>query len=208
MRRFSFHLGTLVILVLTVAIGLAALRESDELWESSLFSITLGVLLISILLAIHRTAKQRAYWLGFALFGSAYLALSLIPSIESRLITTKALAYLDSQGPDRSIAYLLRVWDTWWSKPTQNNQSIPSTSIAFSLQGNRANSGYRFVAGDGMFPRGFTGAASGSTMNVIRIVHSILKMMAAIMGGLVSRHLYAKELERSVESIASTSLYS
>jgi hypothetical protein len=118
MRRFSFHLGTLVILVLTVAIGLAALRESDELWESSLFSITLGVLLISILLAIHRTAKQRAYWLGFALFGSAYLALSLIPSIESRLITTKALAYLDSQGPDRSIAYLLRVWDTWWSKPT------------------------------------------------------------------------------------------
>jgi hypothetical protein len=208
MRRFRFHLGTLVILVLTVALGLAALRDSNELWESSLFSISLGVLLVSILLAIHRAAKQRAFWLGFALFGSAYLALSLVQSIESRLITTKALAYLDSQGPDRSIVYLRRVWDTWSSKPTQNKQSIPSTSSAFSLQGNRAISGYRFVAGDGMFPRGFPGAASASTMIIIRIVHSILTMMAALTGGLLSRHLYAKERERSVESITPISLSS
>ena len=40
--------------------------------------------------------------MGFALFGWAYLGLSLVPSIESRLITTKALAYLDSKVPGRS----------------------------------------------------------------------------------------------------------
>ena len=58
--------------------------------------------MISVLLAIHRTEKRRAFWLGFALFGAAYLGLSLVPSIESRLITTKALAYIDSKVP-RSI---------------------------------------------------------------------------------------------------------
>src|SRR5271157_4920461 len=99
MRRFRFHIGTLVILVLLLGVGFAALRESNETWDSSIFTLTLGVLLISILLAIHRSGSSRAFWLGFALLGSAYLGLSLFPSIESRPITTKALAYLDSKVP-------------------------------------------------------------------------------------------------------------
>ena len=64
MRRFRFHLGTLVILVLLLGVGFAALRESNEIWDSSIFSITLGVLLISILLAIHRTEKQTSILAG------------------------------------------------------------------------------------------------------------------------------------------------
>ena len=103
MRRFRFHLVTLVILVLLLGVGFAALRESDETWDSSNFSLTLGMLSVSILLAIHRTEKRRAFWLGFALFGSAYLGFFLVPSIESRLMTTKALDFLDSNVPDRSI---------------------------------------------------------------------------------------------------------
>ncbi len=89
MRRFRFHVGSLLILVLVLGVGFAALRESNETWDSSVFSITLGVLVISILLAIHRTERRRAFWLGSALFGAAYLELSLLPSIEPRLITTK-----------------------------------------------------------------------------------------------------------------------
>jgi hypothetical protein len=63
--------------------------------------LTLVILLTSILLAVHRIEKRRAFWLGFALFGGGYLTLSLIPSIESRLITTKGPAYLDSKVPGR-----------------------------------------------------------------------------------------------------------
>jgi len=65
MKRFRFNIGTLVILVLFFGVGLAALRESNEAWYSSIFTLTLGILLISILLAIHRTEKRRAFWLGF-----------------------------------------------------------------------------------------------------------------------------------------------
>ena len=72
MRRFRFHLGTLVILVLLLGVGFAALRESDETWDSIIFSLTLGVLLISILLAIHRTEKRRSD--GHSGWGSLCLA--------------------------------------------------------------------------------------------------------------------------------------
>jgi len=83
-------------------IATVSLCESDETWDSSIFSLTLGMLSVSILLAIHRTEKRRAFWLGFALFGWTYLGLSLVPSIESRLLTTKVLGFFDSKVP-RSI---------------------------------------------------------------------------------------------------------
>ena len=44
MRRFRFHIGTLVILVLFLGVGFAALRESNDIWDSSIFTLTLGVL--------------------------------------------------------------------------------------------------------------------------------------------------------------------
>src|ERR1700722_4329767 len=97
MRKFRFNIANLLAVILVLGVGFAALRESSDLWESGIFTLTLGVLLISILLAVHRSEKRRAFWLGFALFGSAYLGMSLVPSIESRLITTKGLHYLDSK---------------------------------------------------------------------------------------------------------------
>ena len=99
MKRIRFNIASLLGVILVLGVGFAALRESSDLWESGVFSTTIGCLLISILLAIHRAEKRRAFWLGFALFGWIYLGLALVPSIESRLITTKALAFLDSKMP-------------------------------------------------------------------------------------------------------------
>ncbi len=90
MRRIRFNIANLVAVILILGVGCAALREATDLWVSSIFSLTLGVLLLSILLAVHRREKRRAFWLGFALFGWIYLALTLMPSTESRLITGKA----------------------------------------------------------------------------------------------------------------------
>jgi hypothetical protein len=73
----------------------------------------MGILSTSILLAIHRTGTGRAFWLGFTLFGWTYLGLSLVPSIESRLLTTKALAYLDTKLPGRSEQPVIYVGVRW-----------------------------------------------------------------------------------------------
>jgi hypothetical protein len=94
--------------IVFVAVGLAALREADVLWDSWLFSLTLGLMLFAVLLAAHRTGDRRAFWIGFALFGWGYLSSSLIPSTESRLITTKALAYLHQANILGSRAYGMR----------------------------------------------------------------------------------------------------
>jgi hypothetical protein len=94
MHHLRYNIAGALGAILFVAVGFAALREADKLWDSWLFSLTLGLLLFAVLLAAHRTGDRRAFWIGFALFGWGYLSFSLIPSTEPRLITTKALAYL------------------------------------------------------------------------------------------------------------------
>jgi hypothetical protein len=94
MRRLRYNIAGALGAILFVAVGFAALREADELWGTWLFSLTLGLLLFAVLLVAHRTGDRREFWIGFALFGWGYLSFSLIPSIEARLIVTKALSYL------------------------------------------------------------------------------------------------------------------
>jgi hypothetical protein len=130
MKRIRFTIASLLALILVLGVGFAALRESTDLWESGLLTLTLGVLLISILLAVHRTESRRAFWIGFALFGWIYLGLTLMPSIESRLLTSKALAYLDSKVLSRSV----ELYDRFVG-PTVR-QGIPRTT-ARSGQGAR-----------------------------------------------------------------------
>jgi hypothetical protein len=199
MRRFRFHISTLVILVLLLGVGFAALRESNETWDGSIFSITLGIFLISILLAIHRSGSRRAFWLGFALFGSAYLGFSLVPSIESRLITTRALAYLDSKVP-RSIPAELGYFEYG------NNSMdlfVVNNSKPNALYVNKGNGWIKDVtavagsnsAGEqAWFPNILAGPI-GTTENFIRIGHSLLALIAAFVGGQLSRYFFAKNRE-------------
>src|SRR5262249_42018111 len=116
MKRIRLNIASLLLAVLVLGIGFAALRESNGIWDAGIFTLTVGMLLISVLLAVHRKEARRAFWLGFALFGWSYMALSLVPPIESRLLTTKALAYLDSKvvsGPrTRLLNTVMRLQNT------------------------------------------------------------------------------------------------
>jgi FG-GAP-like repeat len=211
MRRFRFHLGTIVILVLLLAVGLAALRESNEIWESSIFSITLVMLSISILLAVHRTEKRRAFWIGFALCGWVYLGLSLVPSIESRLITTKALHFLDSKVT-RSIAAGLVYFD--YDNDGSMDLYVVNNSQTDALFLNKTNGTFENVAAvAGSNPvanqawtlwKSLVGTSlkvsSGTTEHFMKIGHSLLALIAASLGGYISRRLYANNREVVGES--------
>jgi hypothetical protein len=200
MRRFRFHIGTLLLTVLLVGVGFAALRESNETWDGSIFSITLGVLLISIMLAIHRTEKRRAFWLGFALFGLAYLGFSLVPSIEPRLITKKALVFLDSKIP-RSVP----IGFTYFEYGENSmDLSVVNDSQSSALHFNKGNvTLYDVTAVSGSNPNIVVGPALvgsiGTTEHFVRIGHSLLALIAALLGGQLSRRLYAGNRERTSE---------
>jgi hypothetical protein len=203
MSNFRFHLGTLVIIILFFGVGLTALRESNDTWNSGIFTLTVGVLLTSILLAVHRTESRRAFWIGFALFGWFYLGLSLVPSIESRLITTKAFTYLDSKVPGRSMA-LFNVINTGVVSGTGNDQVIWAVG---GIQAANTREGPVMVwdAATGKLLNGW----SGTTENFVRIGHSLFALLAGWLGGQLSRRLFRSSRSQepttalSVEGIAS-----
>jgi hypothetical protein len=109
MRDPRYNIASMLGAISFVAVGFAALREANDQWDSGLFSLTLGILLNAVLLAVRRTEARRAFWIGFALFGWGYLCLSLISSTESRLITTQALAYLEQTNILGKRANVMRV---------------------------------------------------------------------------------------------------
>ena len=197
MRRFRFHLGTLVILVLLSGVGFAALRESNGTWDSVVFSITIGALLLSVLLAIHRRESRRAFWIGFALFGGIFLGFTLVPSIESRLITTKGLAYLESRVP-RSISGGFADIDFDSDGRTDlfvTNNSLPN-ALYYVNKGNGTfqdvtpAAGSKLCISNIILGTSLTGS-SGTTENFVRIGHSLLALIAAFLGGLISRRFFA-----------------
>ncbi len=194
MRRIRFTIASLLVVVLFLAVGFAALRESSDLWDSSIFTITLSVLSLSILLAVHRTDTRCAFWLGFALFGWAYLGLSLIPSIESRLLTTKGLAFLDSKLPR-----LIPTGDElWYIEGCDKPFKIPFIVANWQSDANKGNGTFQDVtevvglnyAGHTLLhnPSGLW--LVGTTENFMRIGHSLFALIAAFLGGQLSRRLY------------------
>jgi hypothetical protein len=187
MRRFRFNIASLLVVVLVLGVGFAALRESNDHWDSGLFTLTLCVLLVSILLAIHRTEAKRAFWIGFTVFASGYLSLSLVPSIGSRLVTTKALAYMDSMVPGRTQSFLtVSFTGTVSGAPANQVQAV-----AFSPQGNQlATSSLGTVRLWDATTGRLLGGWAGTTENFVRIGHSLLALLAGWFGGLLSRRLW------------------
>jgi hypothetical protein len=76
MRKVRFTIGWLMILVLVLAVGLAALKSGDEPWAGVMFLLTCGVLGLAVIGALCRREAERAWWLGFAVFGWGYMVLA------------------------------------------------------------------------------------------------------------------------------------
>jgi WD40 repeat protein len=206
MRKLRFNIANLLVVIFFLGVGFAALRESNEIWDGGIFTLTLGVLLTSTLLTIHRTESRRAFWLGFALFGWIYLALTLIPSTESRLITTKALHYLDSKVPGRS----LRRWTIGVSITGSGTGNNPVSNVIFSPDGSQlVTSSPGPVRLWNAATGKLLGGWSGTNENFVRIGHSLLALLVGWLGGQLSRRLYRSsrqaDVSTSVDAVGSAS---
>jgi hypothetical protein len=109
MRRFSIR--RLMIFIVVSAIGLAALRNANELWAETMLMTALIAVGVAILGAVFSRGRERAWWVGFALFGGCYLTLSDAPWIgdafRHRLITTSLLGDLRNLMFGSNVRYLL-----------------------------------------------------------------------------------------------------
>jgi hypothetical protein len=95
MSRPRLSLSGLMVLIFVVGVGIAALRDASETWAGIVLLLTLGLLAVSILGVVYRREARRAWWVGFALFGWGYAALTLAPwSKPEKLPTHFLLDYL------------------------------------------------------------------------------------------------------------------
>jgi hypothetical protein len=75
MTRFRISLSTALALIALLALSLAGLTSASRLATAATATATLALLLAAIIAACLLEGSDRAFWLGFALFGWTYLVL-------------------------------------------------------------------------------------------------------------------------------------
>jgi hypothetical protein len=228
MHRLRCNLAGALGAVLLVAVSFAALREAHALWDSCLFSLTLALLLLAVLLAIHRAGEGRSFWVGFALFGWGYLVLSLITPTEERLITSNALSYLYRSrlfairsyemrailSPDRMRAHNLSSADVMMaltpsgthdffeqnrprmlseyvlSRRWNSDRTEPFGNLILKASPDGEILRLRDVAEIELGPSSYAPRVGmGSDYYFLRVGHSLFALLAAWLGGVLSRRL-------------------
>ncbi len=101
MRRISIR--TLMTFILVSAVGLAALRNANELWAGMMLLLASAAVGVAILGVALMRGRERAWWLGFAVFGSVYLVAALCP-LRPQLGTTHLLDYVHARVVGSGIA--------------------------------------------------------------------------------------------------------
>ena len=76
MGRLRFSMGSLIGVVVLIAVGLGALKSPDSWWAGLVTVAMVGVLLFAILGIAYGQGDVRRFWTGFAVFGWALLILS------------------------------------------------------------------------------------------------------------------------------------
>jgi hypothetical protein len=66
----------MMILVVALGVALASLRFPSEGAAAAVLLVTQAILAVAVLAVIYRVQERRAFWLGFALFGWGYMALT------------------------------------------------------------------------------------------------------------------------------------
>jgi hypothetical protein len=117
MGRLHISIAGMMVLVLVLSIGFASLRFPSEPLAGTVLLLTLGAFALAVLAVVYRRGERRAFWLGFALFGWGYMALTAAawwdhgadrPTLITSLILDDiASPYLLSDGSPRVAPSLL-----------------------------------------------------------------------------------------------------
>jgi hypothetical protein len=115
LRKTRISISRLMGVVLVAAIGFAALRNSSEAWAGAMLLLTCGVLMLAVVGALSRGPGERAWWLGFALFGGGYLALAHATASSPSTLPTITLAETVGSGLGVPLDLSIRGRSVGWS---------------------------------------------------------------------------------------------
>jgi hypothetical protein len=75
MKRFRTSIMGMVLVVAAFAMAFAALRSASDLWFSAVYTFTVVLLLLTVIVARFRRGDEKAFWFGFAVFGWGFFLL-------------------------------------------------------------------------------------------------------------------------------------
>ncbi len=176
-RSIRFSIAGLMGVVLLAAVGLAALRNSSETWAGVMLLLTCGVLALAIVGVICRAESERAWWLGFALFGWGYLALVF-------------WSWNNDGSP--------RLPTTVWLDMLAAKLHLPTDGMGGMGGGMRSTGIVPLGVIWGTFG-GFGGNATGTGTYgaYAQVGHCLWALLFAVLGGSLARFLFASPASRS-----------
>ena len=80
MKGLKFSLRWLLTAFIFVAFALVALLNANDYWVAIVFTLTFGMLLVSIVGAVVQRSMAQAFWIGFAVIGLGYFWAAHWPS--------------------------------------------------------------------------------------------------------------------------------
>lgn len=187
MKRFT--IAGLMVVVLICGVGLASLRDTSEFWSGILLSITLLLLGFAIAGVAYRREGQRAFWLGFAVFGWGYLTITQGPwfadQIEPRLPTTHALGYLHAQANPGQVR--AQPWTRILATQMSGGPTFPESSRMLR-SGGLIGVASTSEAGQAV---NYYLAAENSVAQFTRAGHYLFTLLIAVLGGWTFRRFHA-----------------
>jgi hypothetical protein len=215
MKTMRFSIAWMMGFVLIAALGLGGLKGANTYWASGCCTLMFVVLIGAILNAIQGRGKSRAYWVGFAVAGWAYLVISIgsigMTDDSSTPILTGLL--FDELGtlihPDApKVTFTITTSFMPMPVPTLAPLAVtslppvapiappapvaPPAPLSPSITG--------FVTGSTGWPAGspfLTMPVNNPTLvSYSKVAHSLTALLAGMIGGLYSAWLYARRERR------------
>ncbi len=196
MRRFSIR--TLMAFVLVSAVGLAALRNANEVWAGWLLTGAFGAVATAVLGALVFRDGPRYRWAGFVVFSGGYLALTVGPGLSDAfkpyLGTTRSLNYVQSQVTAASSSRLPQL-QTQRARIAQRIGSLVADDPDFISVTNRLAT--RLATLDASIKQERASQISGSRWRwllpgavnqdqFLCVGHSLFALLAGLMGNMVA----------------------
>jgi hypothetical protein len=206
MRPPRFSIASLLAFTGACGIGFAALHSPSYLWANTVFTITLGALVVAAINVVFGRARRRAFWAGFLIVGGTYFTIYAVPvlreSVGPRLVTEAALDFLyPYTAPTPPAPPATATIARWVGGPSRMRQAMLANQDA--LQDLVIAMGTvdspppvsRWTAwttpdrGTGVgYPIGTIGLVSSEPFR--QIGHSLLTLLFASLGGLYARRRF------------------
>jgi hypothetical protein len=196
----TFSIRNLLLGMGIIALGCVALRSASPFWIALVFSGALFALTAAILLVIFRRDGQRAWWLGFALFGWLYFALLMFGwTFEPDRSLASPLAPNQLLTSRLSIA----VYHFLYDEPFAQYYAAYQDEIAMQMSEGYGSSGGAPVLGTVIGPSPptppppYPGPDEQSFANV---AHGLWTLVLAFVGGFLALWLHATSHHRITQS--------